>query len=47
VSFELGDRSQHFAAITENDAQFLQILIGQVRKYREINAVFSKPLHVL
>src|SRR5215475_2878709 len=37
----------NFTAITENDAQFLQVLIGQVGKDREINAVFSRTLGVL
>jgi hypothetical protein len=27
-AFKFGNRTQHFAAITENDAQFLQILIS-------------------
>jgi hypothetical protein len=44
---EVGYRAEHFAPITENDTQFLQVLIGQVGKNREINAVFSKTLSVL
>ena len=46
VSFELSDRTQDFATITEDDAQFLQVLIGQVGKDREINAVFGKTQSV-
>jgi hypothetical protein len=42
----VGYRAEHFAPITENDTQFLQVLIGQVGKNREINAVFSKELRV-
>jgi hypothetical protein len=45
--FELCDRAQHFAPITENDAQFLQVLIGQVGKNREINAVLGETQGVL
>ena len=47
VSFELSDRTQDFATITEDDAQFLQVLIGEVSKDREINAVLCKTLRVL
>ena len=47
ICVKTGYRAQHFAAITENDAHFLQVLISQVGKNREINAVFSKTLSVL
>ena len=33
--------------MTEQDADFLQILIGKMRKYRDINPVISKALRVL
>ena len=39
--------AQYFAPITEKDAQLLQVLIGQIRQDREINAVFGKGLRVL
>jgi hypothetical protein len=42
--FKVGNCPQHFAAITENDAQFLQVMIGQVGKNRNINSVFGKTL---
>jgi len=41
-----GNRAQHFATITEDDAKLFQVLIGQVAKDREINPVFSKTLGV-
>ena len=44
---KLGDRREHLPPVTEQDADLLQVLIGQVRKYREINPVFSKALRVL
>ena len=44
---ELGYRAQHFAPMAEQDAEFLQVLIGQIGKDREINAVLGKALRVL
>ena len=44
---EVGDRAQHFAPITEENAQLLQVMIGQIGQDREINAVFGKGLRVL
>ena len=44
---EFADRTQHLAAITEDDAKVFQILIRQVAKNREINAVFDKALGIL
>ena len=44
---KLGYRAQHLAPITEHDADFLQVLIGQVGEDGEINAVFSKTLRIL
>lgn len=44
---QLGDRPQNFSAIAENNAGVFQILIGQVAKHREINAVLREALPVL
>src|SRR6516164_869794 len=44
---EVGDRAKHFAPITENDAQLLQVLISQIGKDLKIDAVLSKALRVL
>ena len=44
---KFGNRAQHFAPIAENYADLLQVLIGQVGKDGEVNAVFSKPLGIL
>ena len=47
VCLKVSNRTQHFAAIAENDAQFLQVVVSQVREDLEINAVFGKALRVL
>jgi hypothetical protein len=44
---KFANRAQYFAPITKNDAHFLQVLIGQIGKNREINTVFGKALRVL
>src|SRR5580704_10021748 len=44
---KLGDRTQHFATITKNDAEVFEVLIGQVREDREINPVLREALSVL
>ena len=45
---QLGDRAQHFAAVTKRfDPDLLEILIGQLNENCEINIVFSKALRVL
>ena len=38
---------KHLPTITEDDTEVFQVLIGQVAKDREINAVFGKTLRVL
>src|SRR5262249_8395954 len=45
--FKTGYCAQNFAAITKDNAEVFQVLIGQVRKDGEINAAFSKTLSVL
>jgi hypothetical protein len=40
-------RTQHLSSITEDDTEVFQVLISQVAKDREINAVFGEPLGVL
>jgi hypothetical protein len=42
-----GYRAQNFAAITKDNAEVFQVLIGQVRKDGEINAVFGKTPRIL
>ena len=44
---QLVNRAQNFPAIAERDTDVFQVLIGQVAKDSEINAVFSKALRVL
>jgi hypothetical protein len=44
---KLRDRTQHLPAITEDDAEVFQVLIGHVAKNREINTVFGKALGIL
>ena len=38
---------QNSSSIAENNTEVFRILIGQVAKHRQINAVFRKALHVL
>src|SRR5262249_17946931 len=45
--FKTGYCPQNFAAITKDNAEVFQVLIGQVRKDGEINAAFGKTLSVL
>jgi hypothetical protein len=44
---EFTDRAQHFAAITEQNPQLFQVLIAQVWKDAEVDALFGKTLGVL
>ena len=45
---EFADRAQQLAAIAENDAtSVLEVLIGQVAKDGEVNAVFRKAQGIL
>jgi hypothetical protein len=46
-NIKLGDRTQHFATITKDNAEILEILIYQVREDGEIDTVFSKALRIL
>ena len=39
---KVGDRPQHFAAMAKEDAELLQVLIGQIAKDREIDIVFGE-----
>lgn len=45
--FEIGNRTQQLAAMTEQDAQLLEILICQIRNDVKINSVIAKRLRVL
>ena len=44
---EIADRAQHFASIAEQDPQLLQILIGEIGKDAQVNAICDKSLDVL
>ena len=44
---KLADRAQYFAAITKDNADLFEVLIGQVGKDRKINAIFGKTIRVL
>jgi hypothetical protein len=44
---EIADRAQHFAAITEQDSQLLQVLVREFGEDAEVNAIFGKALGVL
>jgi hypothetical protein len=44
---ELGNGCQHLSPVPEQDAYFLQVLIGQIAEHREINSVLGKALRVL
>jgi hypothetical protein len=41
------DRAKHFQPVAECNSEVFEVLIGQVGKDREINAVFGKTLCVL
>ena len=41
------DCAQNLTAITKDNADLFEVLIGQVAKDREINAIFSKTIRVL
>jgi hypothetical protein len=43
---QLPDRSQHFPAIAEEDAEFLQVPVGKLGKHREIDAVLGEALGI-
>ena len=44
---EFVDRTQHLSAVAEDDTEVFEVLIGQVAKDREINAVVREALSVL
>jgi hypothetical protein len=44
---EIADRAEHFAAITEQNPEFLQVLIRKIRKNAEVNPIFDETLGVL
>ena len=44
---KLTDCAQNLAAITKDNADVFQVLIGQVAKDRKINAIFGKTIRVL
>jgi hypothetical protein len=44
---EITDRTQHFASITEQDPHFFQVLIREIRKDAEVNAIFDETLGIL
>jgi hypothetical protein len=44
---KLADGSEHFPPMPEQDADVLEVLIGQMGNCRDINPVFSKTLGVL
>ena len=39
---ELPDRAQHFPAVAEDDAEFLQVLVGKLGKHRDIDAILGE-----
>ena len=39
---ELPDRAQHFPAVAEDDAEFLQVLVGRLGKHRDIDAILGE-----
>ena len=45
--FEIGNRAQQLAAMAEQDAQLLQILISQIGEDAEIDRIVAKRLRVL
>ena len=45
--FEIGNRAQQLAAMAEQDAQLLQILIRQIGEDAEIDRIIAKRLRVL
>ena len=44
---KLPDRTEHFQPVPKRQPEVSEMLIGQVGKDREINAVFGKPVQVL
>jgi hypothetical protein len=42
-----GDRAQHLATMSEEDAEILEILLRQIRNDREVNGILGKALGVL
>ena len=44
---KFGNRSQQFSPMPEQDADVLEILIGQMAEYRDIDSVLGKPLGIL
>jgi hypothetical protein len=46
ISVEFPDGAQKLSAIAKNDPKFLEILVGQVRKDREVDPMLNKPPRV-
>ena len=44
---QVGNRTQHFPTMSEQDAELLQILIRQIGENTEINSVIGKTLGIL
>jgi len=44
---ESADRPQHFATIAEQNPHFFQVLVCEVRKDAEVNAIFDETLGAL
>src|SRR4029077_2310888 len=44
---QVGDGSEHFSSMPEQDADVLEVLIGKMRKDRDVDAVLSKSAGVL
>src|SRR5215469_3316805 len=44
---EFGDSRQYFPPMTERNIDVLEVLIGQIREYRNIDFVIGKAFHVL
>jgi hypothetical protein len=47
ITGKLPDRAEHLAAITEQDAQLLQVMVCQIGENAEINTVLCETLRVL
>ena len=44
---EIADRTEHLAAMAEQDTEVFQVLVCQVLEDREVNSVLGKTLRVL
>ncbi|HKN29674.1 MAG TPA: hypothetical protein VJY34_18020 [Roseiarcus sp.] len=47
VGVKLTNRTQQFSAIAEDDAEFLQVLVGKLGKDGEVNAILGETLGVI